>query len=223
MHYYLRKQSFTLIELLVVIAIIVILCVFLLPAISSAKERAKRVVCVNNLKQIGSALMLFANDYGKYPWRISVNEGGSRSQTNVYATFRVLEKELSTPKILKCPSDETRIVAENFKTLYNSNISYFIGVDTREQKIKMLLAGDRNLEGGKPNTDCPVADVKKCAFEFTKSRAKTAYWTNTIHKRLGIVLIGDSSVHIVNTKKIREILIASDDEANAFNNHILKP
>lgn len=218
-----NKRAFTLIELLIVIAIIIILCAFLLPAISSAKERARRIVCANNLKQIGNALMLFANDYGKYPWRVKPEDGGSRSQTNVYATFRVLEKELTTPRILKCPSDETRIPAVNFKTLSDSNISYFIGVDTREQKVKMMLAGDRNLEGGKPRTDCPVANVKKCAFEFSKTRAKTAYWTNTIHNKIGIVLIGDSSVHIVNTKRIREILQASDDEANAFNNHILKP
>jgi prepilin-type N-terminal cleavage/methylation domain-containing protein len=223
MFFNLRKQAFTLIELLVVIAIIIILCAFLLPAISAAKERAKRIVCVNNLKQIGDALTLFANDYGKYPWRVQPEDGGSRSRTNVYATFRVLEKELVTPRILKCPSDISRTSASDFKSLYNSNISYFIGVDTREQKVKMLLAGDRNLEGGKPNTDCPIANVKKCAFEFSKTRAKTAYWTNTIHKNIGIVLIGDSSVHIVNTKKIREILQNSDDEANAFNNHLLKP
>lgn len=223
MFYYFKKQSFTLIELLVVIAIIMILCAFLLPAISSAKERARRIVCVNNLKQIGNALMLFANDYGKYPWRIPASDGGSRSQTNVYATFRALEKELSTPRILKCPSDAAREFALNMQSLYNSNISYFVGVDTREQKVKMLLAGDRNIEGGKPNTDCPIANVKKCAFEFTKSRARSAYWTNTIHNRVGIVLMGDSSAHIVNTKKIREILVNSDDEANAFNNHLLKP
>ena len=61
------RRAFTLIELLVVIAIIVVLIALLLPAVQAAREAARRIQCVNNVKQLGLAIQNYHDVHNSLP------------------------------------------------------------------------------------------------------------------------------------------------------------
>jgi prepilin-type N-terminal cleavage/methylation domain-containing protein len=71
-----QRGGFTLIELLVVIAIIAILAAILFPVFAQAREKARQTTCVSNLKQIGTAFMMYVQDYDETypPWKRKMNE-----------------------------------------------------------------------------------------------------------------------------------------------------
>src|SRR5579863_9734937 len=129
-----RAGGFTMIELLTVIAIIAILAALLLPALTKAQGRAKRVWCENNLRQLGIAFHSFSHDHNSlFPMDVPMSDGGSLefSQSGYlingpfyfgYHHFQTLSNILVTTKILACPTD-TRQAAVNFGVMQNSNVS----------------------------------------------------------------------------------------------------
>jgi len=203
------NRGFTFVALIVIIAVLAVLAALLLPALASAKRKAQRINCVNNLKQAGLAFRLWSGDQtDRFPMEVSTNRGGTAefdTGADTFRPFQVMSNELSTPKILVCPAD-IRTAAAEFVRLKNQNVSYFVGLDASGEFPRRFLDGDRNLAGNY----LPENGILRLI------PGEDARWTGTMHVNAGNAGFADGSVQQLSNSGVREALRSSGGHTNLW-------
>ena len=253
-----KIRAFTLIELLVVIAIIAILAALLLPALAAAKKKAQRIQCVNNLKEICVAFRLWEGDNNNMlPMAVTMANGGAMDARGsaavgptqganfnpsgtgikgVFSMFFVMSNELSTPKILYCPSEyqTARNQATTWMntltqntlnlTFYISdlNISYFIGIDADENFPQMFLVGDHNIgllnNGSEPETSQNMIYGNNQPFMQplgtnapSLNNNNWVGWGDNQHVKIGDIALTDGSANSYTRSALQSALQSTGD------------
>jgi hypothetical protein len=206
-----RNQAMTLTEVFVVVVVLAVLAVvFLLALIPDRPLPAYRIYCVNNLKQIGLAFRIWADDNnGKFPMDIPIANGGTKELAatgDVVATFQIMSNILTTPKLVFCPADTNHVLAKNFGANFTiKNISYFIGLDANTNRSQAFISGDDNFAvGGVP--------VKPGLLEISTNAPIT--WAAARHKFAGNIGLADGSAWQVNDQLLVQKLIETGVATN---------
>lgn len=212
-------EAFTLVELLVVAAIVAIVVALLTPAMDNRPIKAPINHCLNNLRQVGLALQMFADDNnGQFPPQVSITNGGSLefiSSTSPALHFQTLSNYLVRNwRVFWCPADEAKQPLTTNGVLTDRNVCYFLSVDAAPRRPHVISAGDRNLE-------LAGQAVRPGLFALTTNAA--VRWTRELHakqtgRQCGNVLFTDGHV-----ETLRENLSAAVQRQGLATNQLVFP
>jgi hypothetical protein len=220
------RRGFTRIELAIVIASITFLGAMGARVLGDNRERSERVLCANNLRQVGRAFHMWASDHGgENPFWTHYRDGGSyfasgtppppgnfytipgvgafpaAVRNNAWLQFAFINQELRTPGLLLCPSEQSKLRAQDFSTSTSSNgylsvnfrdraTSYIVGLHAVNQNPSSILSGDRTLKPDSVGNIC-VANVGVALGIFAPSRSG---WLPGLHDAGGNLLLNDGRV-----------------------------
>lgn len=213
------ESAFTFVELLAVLGTVALLLAVAMPLLAGNRASSDRAVCQNNLRQIGRAFNMWADDHGgRFHYQVPGSEGGvndSSLANNSWYQFLAIKAELETPKILACPTDAEKIPAIDWSNAQNGGfnttsrrnkaISYVLGLGT-EHDPRGFLSGDRNINVDSQASVCcasPAIYNVYAGAPQLKWQSPVLDWTEKLHNKSGNILRSDGSVISAGQKELR--------------------
>jgi prepilin-type N-terminal cleavage/methylation domain-containing protein/prepilin-type processing-associated H-X9-DG protein len=235
------RRAFTLIELLVVIAIIAILAAILFPVFSQAREKARSATCTSNVRQISTAILMYADHYDEIlPNLYDAADAVGLPRSGIFKTTQAYIKNWG---VHDCPSADQKSVPTDYlgHRSYGYNGNVFLWSTQTSRKLAEIVRptdivmmgdtmADRNAPGrmsdpvqhGAPQTrpdgsGCPVCGQKHNSMYYAPNTAHT--WErpgfNFIerHNGFGVVAFFDGHVKVMK----RNVLYNNGNRAPYFN------
>jgi prepilin-type N-terminal cleavage/methylation domain-containing protein/prepilin-type processing-associated H-X9-DG protein len=142
-----KCAAFTLIELLVVIAIIAILASILFPVFAQARAKARQAACLSNMKQIGTAVMMYIQDYDEVypPSQLSQTATGTGNPVVSWPTM--IYPYVKNEAVFVCPDGETALRSVSLTVGAITNNGSYCGVTTANTRFSPPAHGDGTTQG----------------------------------------------------------------------------
>ncbi len=194
-------RGFSLVDLVTVIAVVAILAALSFSMVANAQTKAKRITCVDHLKNFGLEARTRPMDARVAMENLTTGSYRTENmgETNIPQTawqYVLATKTMSTASrmdIWTCPADN-RKPAPNWSALRDTNMSYFISVLTNDINPSSILYGDRNLSYNKVPVPPGRRDLTGLPIEFTAE----------MHHYIGNVALGDGSIQGVSRERMKE-------------------
>ena len=215
-----RIGGLTLVEFVVVIFVIVLLMAMLIPPASSTqREKALRINCINNLKEIGVAVKIWQGDNNnKMPMQFYATNHETMklvANGNSWALWQTMSNELITPKILHCTADKQTTNAISFtQNFSDANISYFFNLDASDAYPQTILDGDDNLA---------INGVRVPPGILNLGTNANISWTKERHGGCGNLGMADGSVQQATIGGLSAALVNSSTGTNSVANRFVIP
>jgi hypothetical protein len=224
-------------ELMVIVGVIAVIATVVLARMAQERDTARRISCIGNLYQIKTGFLLWRGDLdGANPFRFLANPTNAlpglspfsaNNPAELWKLLQVAANDLSSQRILVCPSDVARRPADSFLTagvpgeFAHTNgrlnaLSYFLSIDADESNPQMVTAGDRYL-----TTDPETTRERNTRFLFGQQdlgsespTAKSVRWISSVHNGGGNASFMAGSSQRLTTEKLRQALKDQNLDAN---------